>query len=61
MTIVQGRRSHLQVLTKLFALWWQMQVQASDLTVRFGGEGDGEGLRRSVDVRTAAVCFIATL
>ena len=43
----KGIRSHLPILVKLCALWWQMLVQALDITVRFGGEGDleSEGLR----------------
>ena len=31
---VQGSRSHFPILVKLFALWWQMLVQTSDITVR---------------------------
>ena len=31
---VQSSRSHLPILVKLFALWWQMLVQTSDITVR---------------------------
>ena len=30
---VQGSRSHFPILVKLFALWWQLLVQASDITV----------------------------
>ena len=30
----QGSRSHFPILVKLFALWWQMLVQTSDITVR---------------------------
>ena len=30
----QGNRSHFPILVKLFALWWQMLVQTSDITVR---------------------------
>ena len=30
----QGSRSHFSILVKLFALWWQMLVQTSDITVR---------------------------
>ena len=43
----KGIRSHLPILVKLCALWWQMLVQALDITVWFGGEGDleSEGLR----------------
>ena len=29
-----GSRSHFPILVKLFALWWQMLVQTSDITVR---------------------------
>ena len=31
---VQGSRSHFPILVKLFALWWQMLFQTSDITVR---------------------------
>ena len=31
---VRGSRSHFPILVKLFALWWQMLVQTSDITVR---------------------------
>ena len=31
---VQGSRSHFPILVKLFALWWQMLAQTSDITVR---------------------------
>ena len=30
----QGSRSHFPILVKPFALWWQMLVQTSDITVR---------------------------
>ena len=30
----QGSRSHFPILVKLFALWWQILVQTSDITVR---------------------------
>ena len=38
----KGIRSHLPILVKLCALWWQMLVQELDITVWFGGEGDQE-------------------
>ena len=41
----KGISSHLPILVKLFAPWWQMLVQALDITVWFGGEGDLESER----------------
>ena len=38
----QGSRSHFPILVKLFALWWQMLVQTSDISVR---SQSSEGLR----------------
>ena len=31
---VKGSKSHFPILVKLFALWWQMLVQTSDIIVR---------------------------
>ena len=57
---VQDSRSHFfPILVKLFALWWQMLVQTSDITVPRSQIAKACAHWRRPD--RAAVCFAATL
>ena len=59
----KGIRSHLPILVKLCALWWQMLVQALDIALWFGGEGDleSEGLRMRAMQTSGLRLFVSQL